>query len=276
MYGKQDIQILTAEANDWYQVYNEKYNVIHVNDYKTVDRNIPVVCSGDLLHENVRHWLTNNQRAIYVARGHLGNHLYKTKKHFRFSINGWANIKLMDKIPYPRFPFLSLVRHPWKVEKVKKVLIAPSKMTSKVWDPVVSFNWADSLVDKFPGAEVRIRRKVGTPGLRWYTLWDDLDWADLVVSQSSAVTVEAFWYGKKVISTEPCSTWAVKKNTLEDWDNPEEPDRELRDRWHEHIAWSQYTVDEIKRGEWLDLLQSYFGDINNIGFDHVYNIDHPC
>ena len=55
MYGKQDIQILTAEANDWYQVYNEKYNVIHVNDYKTVDRNIPVVCSGDLLHENVRH-----------------------------------------------------------------------------------------------------------------------------------------------------------------------------------------------------------------------------
>jgi hypothetical protein len=69
-----------------------------------------------------------------------------------------------------------------------------------------------------------------------------LDWADLVVSQSSAITCEAFWYGKKVISTEPCPTWAAGRTTLEDWANPTEP--ALRAAWHEHIAWCQYTRDQ--------------------------------
>lgn len=271
-----DIQILESEANEWYHVYNKNSNIVYVKDYKDVDKNTLVVCSGDLLNANVRYWLTNNQKAIYVARGHLGNHIYKTRRHFRFSINGWANTKLMDKIPYPRFPLLKLKKHPWKVKRVRNVLIAPSKMTSKVWTPDIGYNWAESMLDKFPGAEIKIRKKGETPGLRWHTLWDDLDWADVVISQSSAITVEAFWYGKKVISLEPCSTWAVKKFTLEDWQNPEAPDPDLRERWLEHISWSQFTVDEIQSGEWLDLLSAYFGDVRFYDSNHVYNIDHPC
>jgi hypothetical protein len=165
---------------------------------------------------------------------------------------------------------MGLPKYEWKVKEVKRVLIAPSKMTSKIWTPELSHNWAESMLDKFPGAEVRIRRKGQTPGIRWETLWDDLDWADLVVSQSSAITVEAFWYGKKVISLEPCPTWAAHKSTLEDWNDPTEP--ELRDIWHEHIAWCQYTTDEIKSGNVLDLLQQYLGNICDYNSGHVYNL----
>lgn len=270
IYLMQKLQILKDELSEWYNNYHDKtFDVICVDDWKNIDNSIPVCCSGDLLKENVRYWLTNNQPAFYVGRGYLGNHLYKQKKYFRVSLNGWANIKL-SKMPYSRWDIMNLDRHKWKVKDVKNVLIAPSKMTSKVWTRELRYNWAQSLLDKFPGADVRIRYKGERPGLRWETLWDDLDWADLVVSQSSAITVEAFWYGKKVISTEPCPTWAAYKATLDDWKNPVEP--VMRDAWHEHIAWSQYTVDEWKSGEVLHLIQSYLGNVLKYRSGHKYDL----
>jgi hypothetical protein len=264
-----DLQILTNEAPEWYHTYNKNYNVILVDNWNNVSTNIPIVCSGDLSQENVRYWLTNKQPCVYVARGYLGNHLHKHRKWFRFSVNGWANTKLMH-IPYSRWPMLELPKHPWKVKQVKKVLIAPSKLTSKWWTPDLKDQWADSMVDKFPGAEVRIRKKPPRQWMRYNTLWEDFEWADLVVSQSSAITVEAFWYGKKVISLEPCPTWAAKKTTLEEWQDPSEP--ELRDRWHEHLAWCQYSVEEINTGLHLDYLQQYLGNIVNYNPAHTYNL----
>jgi hypothetical protein len=152
---------------------------------------------------------------------------------------------------------MQLPKHPWKVKQVQKVLIAPSKMASNIWSQVGTDVWAQSMLDKFPGADVKIRYKASTPWERWSTLWEDLDWADLVVSQSSAITCEAFWYGKKVISTEPCPTWAAGRSILEDWADPTEPP--LRAAWHEHIAWCQYTRSEWQSGEALDLLEQYLG-----------------
>jgi len=255
-----NIQVLASEyKKEWFHLYNEKYKVNILDSADEINPTIPIICSGDLLSSDVRRWLTCGQPAVYVARGYLGNHLYKHRKFFRYSVNGWANIELLP-IPYSRWSILGLEKHPWKVKEIKNVLIAPSKMTSKIWTPDLSHNWAEYMSTKFPGANVKIRYKgKSTAGSRYSTLWNDFDWADLVVSQSSAITVEAFWYGKKVISTEPCPTWAASRNTIDDWQNPAEP--ELRDLWHEHIAWCQYTVDEIQSGLVLDLLQKYFGNI---------------
>jgi hypothetical protein len=124
---------------------------------------------------------------------------------------------------------------------------------------------------QFPGAEVRIRFKMGKAGPRWATLWNDLDWADLVVSQGSAITAEAFWYGKKVISTHPCVTWAAEKSVLADWKNPNEPT--LRDAWHEHLAWCQFTNSEWASGEAIKLIESYVGSVVDYTPDHTYNFN---
>ena len=165
---------------------------------------------------------------------------------------------------------MMLPRHPWKVKQIQKVLIAPSKMVSRIWSQVETLTWAESMQDKFPGAETKIRYKADTPGVRWATLWDDLDWCDLVVTQSSAITCEALWYGKKVISLEPCPTWAAEHAKLEDWKNPQEP--VMRDAWHEHLAWSQFTVDEWASGEALSLIEQYMGPIADYDPGHDYNL----
>jgi hypothetical protein len=243
-------------------------DVIVVDDWKTVDNTITVLCYSDLQKSHVRYWLNNKQPAIYSGRGYAGNHLYKHRLFHRASVNGWANTKL-NPVPHSRWDFMNLPRHHWKVKKVKNVLIAPSKSTAKIWTPELDWRWAESMIEKFPGADVKIRAKPGKAGLRYETLWQDFDWADLVVSQSSAITVEAFWYGKKVISTEPCITWAAGPQELDDWQNPKEP--ELREAWHEHLAWSQFTNDEWKFGKSFELLEQYLGPINLYQSEQIYN-----
>jgi hypothetical protein len=187
----------------------------------------------------------------------------------RASVNGWANT-VLNPIPYSRWSLLNLSRHNWKVQKVRRVLIAPSAVATVAWEGLNSQSWAENLLDKFPGAEIKIRIKAGKAGLRYQDLWDDLDWCDLVVAQSSAITCEAFWYGKKVISLQPCPTWAAGKTTLDNWQDPTEPVH--RDLWHEHLAWSQYTVDEWASGEAFDLIQQYLGPVQSYDPQHCYNL----
>ena len=252
--------------NPWFQNWK---NIKIVDTWENVSNDLPVIIGSDLLKGEVRHWLKKSQPAIYIGRGYLGNHIGKGRWWWRYSVNGWANTQLMTP-PHSRWGLLELPKHPWKVKSVKNILLAPSKMTGQVWGSSQNGNWTDQLMDKFPGATVRIRIKARKSGLRWATLWDDLDWADLVISQSSAITCEAFWYGKKVISLEPCPTWAAGRTLLDNWQDPTEPAG--RDQWHEHLAWSQFSVKEWETGEALDLMERYLGPVVDYKSDHVYNL----
>jgi hypothetical protein len=252
--------------NPWFQHW-PKIKV--VDTWENISSDLPVITGSDLTRYEVRHWLTSAQPAIYIGRGYLGNHIYKTRYWWRYSINGWANTQL-TQVPHSRWNLTKLPRHPWKVKEVKNILLAPSKMTATLWNSNYGENWPAMLVDKFPGANVRIRLKQRKSGPRWATLWEDLDWADLVIAQSSAITCEAFWYGKKVISLEPCPTWAASRTLTEDWRDPAEPSN--RDQWHEHIAWSQFSNEEWLTGKALTLIEKYIGPIIDYKSNHVYNL----
>lgn len=265
------LQVLNSEFENhpWIPGWQTKFNQIKfINNWQDVCFDHPVACGSDVLRPYVRQWLNTKQPAFYIGRGYVGNHTQKKRRLWRVSLNGWANIEL-KQIPYSRWEIMNLPRHVWKVKKVQKVLIAPSRQSTPAWSQQLPHEWAETFLDKFPGAEVKIRYKQELPVQRLATLWEDLDWADLIVTQSSAISCEAFWYGKKVISTEPCPTWAVGRSLLEDWKDPTEPG--LRDAWHEHLAWSQFTVDEWASGEPLNLIQQYLGSVASYNSKHDYN-----
>jgi hypothetical protein len=267
------LQLLTSEYTNDSGVPGWRSRGIEISfhdNWKTIDKSIPVLCYADVLYPNVRTWLNTSQPAIYSGRGYVGNHMHKRRLFYRASVNGWANIKLLP-IPYPRWHTMNIPKHQWKVKEVNNILIAPSKATSERWTEKANWQWAEEIATKFPDANIKIRYKVGKQKVRYTTLWEDLDWADLVVSQSSAITVEAFWYGKKVISTQPCVTWATGPQSFDDWQNPNEP--MLRDIWHEHLAWSQFTTTEWFTGEALELIEKYVGPITEYNNGHVYNFN---
>ena len=268
----QQLQVLTKEYHEhpWIPGWHSKFDSIEFfNNWQAVSAQRVVVCGADVNQLHVKHWLNQQQPALYIGRGYVGNHTSKHRRLWRVSVNGWANT-ILKSIPHSRWSLLNLPRHNWKVQRVKRVLITPSAVATSAWEGLNSQSWAENLLDKFPGAEIKIRIKAGKAGLRYQDLWNDLDWCDLVVAQSSAITCEAFWYGKKVISLQPCPTWAAEKTTLENWQDPIEP--AYRDQWHEHLAWSQYTVDEWASGEAFDLIQQYLGPVQSYDPGHCYNL----
>ena len=255
--------------NDFAKELSNYKNLKIVENISEISDNDIMFMGSDILKLEVRERLNLQKPTIFIHRGYLGNHLYKKRRWWRASVNGFANTKLLS-IPYSRWSMLNLPKHPWKVTEVKRVLIAPSKMTAPIWNSDLGHEWTISMLNKFPGAEVRIRPKGPKPGIRWTTLWDDFDWADLVISQASAITAEAFWYGKKVISLFPCPTWAAGcKSTIDGWQDPTEP--KLRDVWHEHLAWSQFTNEEWQSGEAFELIEKYFGSIKEYQSGHTYD-----
>jgi hypothetical protein len=261
----QDDAFIQEWVSNWVQT---RPGIILCDNWKDVSPDIPVFCYADLTRPHVTTWLNNRQPAIYIGRGYLGNHLHKKRMFYRASVNGWANT-VLQPLPHSRWSVMGLPQHPWKVHQVKNVLLAPSKVVTRCWNNQHPTEWVDSFMDQFPGADIRVRMKQGKASNRYATLWQDLDWADLVVTQSSAITCEALWYGKKVISTEPCPTWAAGRTTLEDWENPAEPSQ--REAWHEHMAWSQYTRDEWHSGAALDLLEQYLGPVEYYDPGFQYN-----
>lgn len=266
------LQLLKSEFENhpWVDSWRNRLGDIQLlDDYKDVNPNMPALMGADIGKPHCRYFLENAIPSFYIGRGYVGNHLHKKRKFWRASMNSWNNI-LLRRIPHSRWNVMGLPKHKWKVKEVKRVLIAPSKFTTNVWVNSKVDAWAESYLDKFPGAEVKIRYKKFTPVERFADLWQDLDWADLVLTQSSAITCEAFWYGKKVISFQPCPTWAAGcDRDLSDWRNPKEP--QLRDLWHEHLAWSQFTVDEWTAGDPFYLLQDYLGDIMQYKDGYTYS-----
>jgi hypothetical protein len=269
----QQVQLLTHEYpadHPWLPAWKNYFEQIHfVEDWRDVKNDMLFITGSDIGNRWVRECMNRHQPALYIGRGYCGNHTAKHRRLWRVSTNGWANIRLLP-VPHSRWEVMQLPRHPWKVKQIKNVLIAPSKMANLSWSQENSQQWAERISSQFPGANVKIRYKPGKSGLRYATLWDDLDWADLVVTAASAITCEALWYGKKVISIEPCPTWAAGRATLDDWQNPQEPP--FRDAWHEHLAWNQFTVDEWTSGEAFKLIDQYIGSIANYDPGYTYNL----
>ena len=266
------VQLLSHEFppdHPYLPAWRQYFEQVHIlDDWRDVREDMLVIAGSDVRSWYVRHWLNQQQPALYIGRGYVGNHTRKRRELWRVSVNSWANTKLLP-VPHSRWATMNLPRHEWKVNKVKNVLIAPSKLTTLSWSHMNPDQWAEGMANQFPGANVRIRYKSKKPWQRWQTLWEDFDWADLVVAQSSAITCEAFWYGKKVISTEPCPTWAAHRATLDNWQDPTEPTQ--RDAWHEHLAWSQYTTQEWTSGQALYLLNQYTGSAYTYDPEYQYN-----
>ena len=142
-----------------------------ITDLSEINSADPVIMGGNLLRPEVRERLNLQKPTIFIHRGYLGNHLYKKRYWWRYSINGFANVKPLS-IPYSRWSLLNLPKYAWKVKAVKNILIAPSKLTSLVWSNENGQEWAESLSKMFVGAHVKIRYKAPKSGMRWATLLD--------------------------------------------------------------------------------------------------------
>lgn len=236
--------------------------LIVINDESLADPEIPLLATFNLGQKFFQTWLDNGYPCITMNRPHIGgwHNQYKARAR-RFSVNGYACTKIGQRT-HDRYPLLGIARNPWKVKKIRNVLIAPPHKLTWFWNRETADDWVQKIEKHFAGTKARIRHRMKNQQgskkiLRYQTLWQDLDWADLVISYGSAICSEAFWYGKKVVNFAPCSTWTCCDRNLDNWDDPREPSG--RDLWHEHAAWTQFTHQEIIEGRGPEMIIQYQG-----------------
>jgi hypothetical protein len=216
-----------------------------------------------------RRWMANKLPYIAFNRPYIGSWLSSKRFAARISVNSFACTKL-GNISHSRWNTTKLEKQPWKVNTVKNILIAPSNKSQKVFTGEDPELWSENLKNFFSahGCNVKIRPKIGKKGIQHlgdanrgvvglFQRNGDFDWADLVISYSSAITCEAFWYGKKAISLGVCPTWVACENNLDNWSDPTEPVN--RDIWHEHMSWIQFNYDEWYDGSAQEMTIHYQG-----------------
>jgi len=200
---------------------------------------------------------------VLLNRPYLGGHKQKHLNMLRVSVNSFA-CTTHKEIPFSRWKTVGLEKQPWKVSNIENILIAPPVKGVKYFSGKDLDEWIDDLKDTFKDFNVKIRYKdsmKASRGARYSSLWQDFDWADIVVSCASASTAEAFWYGKKVISLGPCPTLMCNTGSLENIIDPSEPTN--REQWHEHISWLQFKNEEWRNGDAQDMTAWY----QNINFN---------
>lgn len=274
-------QILVHEFDEPFIKGWQKFTgrLIHIHNIAEADPGIPLIVPANPLGF-IGEWMRAKRPYIAINRPYIGSWLETKRFSARVSINSFAPTKL-NSIPYSRWNTTRLMKQPWKVKEIKNVLIAPSKKSQIIFTGEDTVVWSERIKQFFEsqGAVVKIRPKVGKKGVQHYGrpesnfkgvfgLDGDFEWADLVVSYSSAITAEAFWYGKKAISLGPCPTWIACEKTLDNWHDPTEP--ATRDIWHEHVAWCQFNLEEWYDGSAQEKALYYQGHPYEVPHDELF------
>jgi len=233
--------------------------IIVVNNITEYNKELPIVAWAKPHDKIIGIALKNSYPTILMNRPYLSAHIRKQIDMFRVSVNSFA-CSSFKEMPYSRWDKVGVDKHPWKVTEVKNILIAPPNKGVVYFTGQKLDLWVEDLQTLFKDFNVKVRLKNSTGagrGERYSSLWNDFDWADLVVSCASASTAEAFWYGKKVISLGPCPTLMCDTGSLENFINPSEPAN--RDSWHEHIGWIQFLESEWTSGNAQEMTAVYQG-----------------
>ena len=234
-------------------------DVIVVNNITEYNKELPLVAWAKPYDKITGIALQNSYPTILINRPYISAHVRKHIDIFRVSVNSFA-CSSFKEMPYSRWDKIGVDKHYWKVTEVKNILIAPPNKGVNYFTGQKLNVWVNDLQNVFKNFNVKVRLKNSTGagrGERYSSLWNDFDWADLVVSCASASTAEAFWYGKKVISLGPCPTLMCDTGSLENFINPVEPAN--RDKWHEHIGWIQFLESEWESGNAQEMTAVYQG-----------------
>ena len=240
--------------------------LIVLDTIEQADPEIPLILPANPIGDT-RRWMQAGNPYFALNRPYVGSWLGGKRSAARVSVNSFACTTIGD-MPFSRWSSTLLDKQPWKVSEVNHVLIATTNKSQGAFTNVSQVDWAENVKSQLDGADVKIRYKAGkktaqhhgdlsrgVTGL--FGVNGEFEWADLVISYSSAISCEAFWYGKKVISLGVCPTWVACENQLTNWSNPSEPAN--RDQWHEHLAWVQFNIPEWESGTAQEMTVHYQG-----------------
>ena len=185
----------------------------------------------------------------YIDNGYFGN--YPQKRFFRIIKNATHDTRpIMDR-PDDRLKRANITTKPFS--KGSRIIIAPpSPKSFTLWD-IDQPTWIKETVEELKrhtDRPISIREKRSRKDRLYHdTIQEDLaDDCHCLITYNSVSAVEALIEGKPVITLGPNAATHLATHKLSDVENIKIPTEEEREAWLRHLAYSQFTHQEMING----------------------------
>ena len=197
----------------------------------------------------VKHAEQQGNNYYYIDNGYFGN--YPNKRFFRIIKNATHDTRPIIDRPDDRLKTANIQTKPFS--KGSRIIVAPpSPKSFTLWD-IDQPTWIEQTVNelkKHTDRPISIREKRSRKDrLHNDTIQEDLaNDCHCLVTYNSVAAVEALIEGKPVITLGPNAATHLATHRLSDVENIKIPTEEEREAWLRHLAYSQFTHQEMING----------------------------
>jgi len=219
-------------------------------DEKSSDNALIIRGVGKQTKEALHHCWETNRDFYYVDTGYFGNH--STKRYHRLTKNSLQfSSELIDR-PDDR---LQQTRIQIKAHAPgRKILVCPpSDKVMAIFNMLDAETWTNNIVNEIKKytdrpIEVRLKPDKRSERITTNTIYQAMEDTHCLVTYNSIAATEALLFGVSAIALGPNAASALCPDTLENIDNIEHPDEDLKYAFAKNLAYNQFTERELRNG----------------------------
>ena len=230
----------------------------------------PLVLRGVIKKNYVNACVNEGRDFYYIDTGYLGNFPSpgnpSGKKIWHRVVKNENQHSTIKDVPGDRWKKLveqdpRLEWRGWKNYKKKILLVMPNPKACKYYD-VDYDKWVNETTQKikeYSNLPIEVRVK-GSRSERnkGYTIHDAFDsGVYATVAFNSIAAFESILYGIPAFVSVPCAAGPLANHDLSKLSNPYRPDPELIIKQCRHVAYGQFTIQEIENGTAYELTEKY-------------------
>jgi hypothetical protein len=234
------------------------------------DKTKPLVVRGVIKRDHVNQCIKDGRDFYYIDTGYLGNFPSvgnpSGKKIWHRVVKNENQHSTIKEVPSDRWERLveqdpRLEWKGWKNHDKKILLVMPNPKACKYYNFDYD-EWVEETKDKisrYTGLPVETRIK-GSRSERnkGYTIHDALDSGTYAtVAFNSIAALESVLYGVPAFVSVPCAAAPLSSFDLSQLDAPFKPSEELIVKQCRHVAYGQFTIEEIENGTAYELTERY-------------------
>jgi hypothetical protein len=233
-------------------------------DITQVPKEYILVTSRQSWVEPTNTWHKNGNKFIEIEYGYWGERMPVNKPRIqtrRVTFCGSHNSNMKSSVPFSRLSTLTNPKiQPWKTIRGEYLLIVePSPEWVFERSGISIGQWRDKMINTispyWSGAVKWRQKRGGANPTRFQTFISDIENSYAVVGERTMACVEAVMLGHPAYTIDITAVTPLMGNDLSILKNLEFPDRT---QWLEHIAWSQFHLEEFKNGTYVaDLVEEY-------------------
>jgi hypothetical protein len=213
-------------------------------------------------------WMSQQNRDFYfIETGYLGNYPSANNRtgrkiYHRIVKNSMQHTKIMS-VPADRWQQLvswnsALNYNGWRQSGNQILIVAPSEKPCKYYG-IDHQQWITDTIatlKKYTDRPIIVREKAARSERTNNTIYSSFD-QDIfcVVTYNSIAAVESVAYGIPAIALAPTAASPVCGNELSQIETPPRPSEDFVQSWLNHIAYCQFSLDEMISGQAWELVK---------------------